>query len=144
MGANTLTGVYALRSFPASYSEEFISIRHLDPQGRDYEVGMIRQLAEWRGEDQELVRRSLNRRYLLRVVTSFDTMKHEAGMVRCIAQTEHGEVSFLIHPHAESNKRFGVNGRLLVDADDNHYLIPDLAELPALQRRLFQFYFTDF
>jgi ATP-binding cassette, subfamily B, bacterial len=32
---------------------------------------------------------------------------------------------------------FGTNGRMLIDSDENRYLIPDLQKLSETERRLF-------
>lgn len=130
--------VFAVRAFPASHSEEFLSIHYADDSGQEHEIGIIRNLAEWTDEARHLVRRSLNRRYLLRVVKSLITTPEKNGLVACSADTDDGEVQFTVHNNPHRVTRFGCNGWLLTDVDDNHFLIPDLNSLPFLHRQLFR------
>lgn len=136
-------GVYVLRAFPATHSEEFLSVRGTDPSGQDREIGMIRSLHEWPAHIQELVRRSLNRRYLLRVIETVRSFREEPNAIHCSGLTADGAVELSVANNRQAVKRFGKNGLLLIDRDDNHYLIPDLANHPALQRRLLQLQFLE-
>ena len=135
--------VYAVRAFPASHSEEFLSIRFSDDSGRDREIGLIRNLAEWSEDAQTLIRRSLNRRYLLRIVSSLVSTRVDQGLVACTAATVDGEVEFTVHNDPLRVTRFGANGWLLTDVEDNHFLIPDLNLLPFFHRQLFRHCFVD-
>lgn len=135
--------VFAVRAFPASHSEEFLGIHYADDSGREHEIGIIRNLGEWSDETRHLVRRSLNRRYLLRVVKSLVTTPEKNGLVACAADTDDGEVQFTVHNNPHRVIRFGCNGWLLTDVDDNHFLIPDLNALPFLHRQLFRHSFLN-
>ncbi len=101
-------------------------------------------MKDWPAETQEAFRRSLNRRYLLRVVTALVSLRSDDGFVTCSAETEDSPVEFVVHNNPHCVKRFGYHGRLLTDIDNNHYLIPDADGLPLLQRRLFKLQFQDF
>ncbi|MES2788678.1 MAG: DUF1854 domain-containing protein [Planctomycetota bacterium] len=136
--------VYTVRAFPATHSEAYLSIRYADACGHDRELGMIRQLDEWPAPTQELIRRSLNRRYLLRRVNGLVAVREDNGFVNCSADTDDGRIDFVVHNNSRSVKHFGYNGRLLTDLDQNHFLIPDLDLLPMLQRRLFRQFFREF
>lgn len=136
--------VYTVRAFPATHSEAYLSIRYADASGHDRELGMIRQLDEWPASTQELIRRSLNRRYLLRRVNGLVAVREDNGFVNCSADTDDGRIDFVVHNNSRSVKHFGYNGRLLTDLDQNHFLIPDLDLLPMLQRRLFRQFFREF
>lgn len=136
-------GVYMVRAFPATQSDEFLSIRYEDQTGNDHELGMIRRLSDWPQESQELIRRALNRRYLLRTLTGITSIREDNGFVTCVADTDDGPVDFIVHNNAHSVKRFGYNGRLLTDLHQDHYLIHDVNDLPFLQRRLFRQIFPE-
>lgn len=138
-----IPGVYTVRAFPATHSEDYLSLRYADASGKDRELGMIRHLREWPGEFQELIRRALNRRYLLRTVKTLVSLKDDNGFVQCAAETDDGRVEFTVHNNPHCVKKFGYNGRLLTDTDQNHYLIHDVDDLPFMQRRLFKQYFHE-
>ncbi|MDB5340192.1 MAG: transporter related [Planctomycetaceae bacterium] len=131
-------GVYTIRAFPATHSEAYLSIRYGDADRHDRELGMIRKLEGWPVATQDLIRRSLNRRYLLRQVQGLLSLREDNGFVNCSAETDDGRVDFVVHNTPRAVKHFGYNGRLLTDLDQNHFLIADLDMLPALQRRLFR------
>ncbi|MBI1346644.1 DUF1854 domain-containing protein [bacterium] len=135
--------IYTVRAFPASSSEEYLSIRYADDAGRDREIGLMRNLNDWSEETRHLIRRSLNRRYLLRIVNSLIATRQENGLVSCVAQTDDGEVQFMVHNNPHRVTHFGSNGWLLTDVDDNHFLIPNLDTLPFLHRQLFRNNFVD-
>ncbi len=136
-------GVYTVRAFPATHSEELLSIRYADASGRDREIGLIRNLKGWSEETRYLIRRSLNRRYLLRVVKSLSGSRMDNNLVSCSAQTDDGPVQFLVHNNPHRVTRFGRNGYLLTDVDDNHFLIPNLERLSFLHRQSFRHLFLD-
>ncbi|HEY1065824.1 MAG TPA: DUF1854 domain-containing protein, partial [Pirellulales bacterium] len=97
----------------------------------------------WPAEAQTLLREALEKRYVLHVVRSLDELYFRKGFLRCAVTTDHGPLSFLMPASREGMKPFGKSGRLLVDVDDNHYLIPDLDALPATQRWLLQLHFAE-
>lgn len=139
----TYDAIWTIRAFPASYSEEFLSIHYTDSSGRDCEIGLIRQLNDWPESTRHLIRRALNRRYLLRVVTSLVASRAENNLVHCIAETDDGETEFTVHNNPHHVTRFGNNGWLLTDIDDNHFLIPNLESLSFLHRQLFRHAFIE-
>ncbi len=101
-------------------------------------------LKECPAPTQRLIRRSLNRRELLRRLTGLVTARAEKGVVNCSAETDDGRIDFIVQNTERSVKHFGYNGRLLTDLDQNHFLIPDLDLLPALHKRLFRQVFREF
>jgi ATP-binding cassette subfamily B protein len=137
------SGVYIVRAFPATHSEELLSLRCTQDTGRDVELGMIRRLLDWPQPTRELLLRALNRRYLLRVIKSFDSFREENGFVNCAAETDDGDIEFIVRNSPASVKRFGERGRLLTDLDDNHYVVPDLDDLPAAQKRFLNMRFQE-
>ncbi len=60
--------VFALRTFPASHSEEYLSIRGWNESNEEVEIGMIRSMLDWPMESRRLIQESLDRRYLLREI----------------------------------------------------------------------------
>ena len=56
---------FLIRTFPATHPYQYLSVRAWDEEGDDIEVGVIRDLREWPDATQELVKRALQRRYLL-------------------------------------------------------------------------------
>lgn len=104
---------------------------------------MLRKLSDWPHDAQRVLRQSLNRHYLVRVIRSLDDLSPQQGFLNCMIRTDDGPMSFLMPTNRDGVKPHGKNGRLLLDVDENHYLIPDLHELPTDQQRMLQRYFAD-
>jgi hypothetical protein len=133
-------GLFAVRALPASYSDQFISLRYADDDGQEYEVGLIRDLADWPVEDCNLVEQALARRYFVRVITAIDSIESKYGLLMFQVQTDRGPVRFTMrHSHSQAQE-YGENGKLLLDVDDNRYLLPDVDYLPRRQHLLFRRY----
>ena len=51
--------------------------------------------------------------------------------------TDKGQVSFLMKWSNDRAVSFGRDGKLLIDVDDNRYLIPRVNDLPSRERTVF-------
>lgn len=133
-------GVIAVRAFPSRFEEEFISLQIQDDQNGLTEVGMIRRLSDWPEPSQEAVRTALRKRYLLRVLHSVHSLATERGHFRCQGVSDSGPVDFLFPSNGNSMRSFGWKGCLLVDVNDNYYVIPDLELVPPAERSVLALY----
>lgn len=133
-------GVIAARAFPARFEEEFISLQTQDDQNGLSEVGMIRRLSDWPQDAQELIRVSLRKRYLLRVIHSVESLVPDHGLMRCQGETDNGPVDFVFPSNGSAMKSFGWKGCLVVDVEDNYYVIPDIDLAPPDSRALLALY----
>jgi ATP-binding cassette subfamily B protein len=140
VGEALYDGLFAVRALPATYPDQFISLRYADDDGQEHEVGLMRDLADWPAEDRALVEQALARRYFVRVITAIDSIESKYGLLMFQVQTDRGPVRFMMrHSHSQAQEH-GENGKLLLDVDDNRYLIPDVDALPRRQHLLFRRY----
>ncbi|HEY7328922.1 MAG TPA: DUF1854 domain-containing protein [Gemmataceae bacterium] len=140
VGEALYDGLFAVRALPATYSDQFISLRYADDDGQEYEVGLIRDLADWPAEDRTLVAQALARRYFVRTITAIDSIEAKYGLLMFQVHTDRGPVRFTMrHSHSQAQE-YGENGKLLLDVDDNRYLIPDVDALSRRQHLLFRRY----
>jgi ATP-binding cassette subfamily B protein len=140
VGESLYDGLFAVRALPATYPDQYISLRYADDDGQEHEVGMIRELADWSAEDRELLTQALARRYFVRTITAIDSIESKYGLLTFQVQTDRGPVCFTMrHSHSQVQE-YGENGKLLVDVDDNRFLIPDIDALPRRQHLLFRRY----
>jgi ATP-binding cassette, subfamily B, bacterial len=128
--------VWVVRAFPATRGEQYLSLRYRNSEGRDMEIGLIQTLSEWPAPVQELIRRALNRRYLLRIVYRFQSMRENHSLLECVAETDDGVVIFAVPNSPQSIKSVGDGGCLLTDVTNNHFLIPSMQELTTAQQQL--------
>jgi ABC-type multidrug transport system ATPase subunit len=133
-------GVFAVNLFPASNPDDYISLRVWNRDGSEPEIGILRKLNCWPVQAQSLVREALSRRYYLQTVTGFDAIRLELGHLSIAARTDHGPRCFTMRWSQSYVQDFGERGKVLVDLDDNRYLVPDVDALPSRERDLFQRY----
>jgi len=129
-------GSSAVCCFPASRPDEFISLRTCDREGDDHEVGILRHLEDWPRDIQELIRRARSRSYFLRELIGIETVALENGHLHFRARTQAGPAQFTMRWNQNQAQDFGEQGKILVDLDDNHYVVPDVSTLPDRDREL--------
>jgi ATP-binding cassette subfamily B protein len=130
-------GVFAVNLFPATNPDDYISLRVWSRDGTEQEIGILRHLDEWPVEARVLVREALNRRYWLQTVTGVDEIKLELGHLTLAVRTPHGPRSFTMRWSQAQVQDFGERGKVLLDLDDNRYLVPDVEALPPREQELF-------
>jgi ATP-binding cassette subfamily B protein len=131
-------GVFAVQCFPASRPDELISLRTWNRDGQEHELGIVRRLDDWPGESQSLIRAALCRHYLLRRIEAIDDIALEHGYLTFRVRTDQGPGAFTMRWTQTQAQDFGAKGKVLVDIDDNRFLIADVEALPRRQRDLFQ------
>src|SRR5690606_9052667 len=128
----------AARCFPASAPEQFISLHTADEHGKEHEVGVIRDLADWPAEAASAIRRALAKRYFQRRITAIERITLQQGYLDFAVQTDQGPVEFTMRWTQSQVQDFGERGKVLLDLEENRYLIADTEALPPRQRELLQ------
>lgn len=139
-GAQVIRGVFAVNLFPATDPQDYISLRYWTRDGEEQEIGILRHLDQWPAEAQTLIRDALNRRYYLQTITGVDGITLEMGHLTLAVRTDHGPRRFTMRWAQAQVQDFGDRGKVLLDLDDNRYLVPDVQALPSRERDLFQRY----
>ena len=62
------------------------------------------------------------------------------GAMTKTVQTDLGPVQFTMRSQSDRAQEFGSGGKMLIDTDENRYLVPDVEALPERDRRLFRRY----
>ena len=86
------------------------------------------------------LREALSRRYYLQTITGIDQIRLEMGHLSIAARTDHGPRRFTMRWSQSHVQDFGERGKVLLDLDDNRYLVPDVEALSPRERDLFQRY----
>lgn len=133
-------GAFALRCFPVRFPEQYISLRYVDQQNQIREIGIIGNLSDWNEESRELVRESLDRRYLFQKIERIHSIRKFSHFLAFSAKTDMGRVEFIMRQAPDAAKAYGNSGRLLVDVEDNFYVIPDVQRMPRVDREVFDRY----
>ncbi|MHB9071831.1 MAG: ATP-binding cassette domain-containing protein, partial [Sedimentisphaerales bacterium] len=130
-------GVFAVRCLPVHFPRQYISLRYLDSEKHEIEVGLIHCLDEWPDKAQKLVSESLLKRYFLHTIISINRIEVFSGYLNFDAETDLGPVQFMMRWQGDRAYNYGHGGKLLIDTDENRYLIPDIQKLSESERRLF-------
>jgi hypothetical protein len=129
-------GVFALRCFPVHFPRQYISLRYHDGDGREVEIGLLRNIDFWPALAQKLVNESLRKRYFVHTIKSINDIKLANNYLRFDVETDLGQQQFMLRWQADRAQDYGPRGKMLLDTDENRYLIPDVRELPERERRL--------
>lgn len=133
-------GVFAVRAFPATHPERFISLRHEGADGREHEIGIIRNLGEWPANAQKLIKDALNRRYFIHQIERIESIQLRFGFLIFHVITNRGPEQFMMRWQQSQAIDHGRNGKMLTDVDENRYLIPEVDALPKAENDLFRRY----
>jgi hypothetical protein len=79
----------------------------------------------------------LRRRFFMRVVTSIEDIQSKHNLLSFRVMTDQGPVEFAMRSSHSQALDFGRGGKVLIDVDDNRYLIEDVAALCKRDRLLF-------
>ena len=139
-GDNLYRGVFAVMLFPISHPDKFISLRHTDVKDKEQEIGIIADLSAFPQEAQQVVRSSLIKHYYERVIQRIFSVEYKFGLLFFDVATGLGRTQFVMPWRGDRAEDYGANGKVLLDAFDNRYIIPDVTQLPAADRRAFTSY----
>jgi ATP-binding cassette subfamily B protein len=128
---------FVVACLPASHPEHYLSIRGWDEKGDETEFGLIRDLAEWQPEAQAAVRRSLARRYLLKMVERIHAIESAHGYLEFDVTTQKGREKFAMRWSQSQAQDFGRRGKIISDTEDNRFVVPDVEALPRNDRQKF-------
>ena len=129
--------VFAVCTFPATRKYQYLSIRKWTADGDDVELGIVRDLDDWPTEQQELLKESLKRHYLLPQIEQLNSIKLRQGFLELDVESDMGSREFIMRWTQSRAVEFGENGKLLIDTDGNRYVIADVNALSPRQREKF-------
>lgn len=130
-------GVYAAYIFAVRQPRKFVSLRYKNAKGEDIEVGIIRDLAEWPDADRSLVEEALHRHYFVHTITRIHHVGWKYGYIAFDVQTDKGPAQFLMRWQTDRAHDYGRGGKVLLDVDENRYLIPEVNALATREREEF-------
>jgi hypothetical protein len=131
------SGAFILRTFPASHPNEYLSVRGWSADGDEIEFGMIRDLLEWAADDQIQITEALGRRYLMREIAAIHSLTLKFGFLDFEVQTASGRSKFSMRWTQSQAIDYGENGKLIIDTEENRYLVRDIELLSATDQEKF-------
>jgi len=124
-GDRSYLRVSARRAFPFSHLHNYISLR----DGKENEIGMIRDLHQLEHETKALVEEELQRRYLIPRIEKVRSAKREFGMAYFEVDTDKGPRDFVVRGMRDNMVELSSGRLLITDNEGNRYEIPDLYAL---------------
>jgi ATP-binding cassette subfamily B protein len=131
------TGLFIVPTFPASHPEAWLSVRGWSDAGEEIEIGMVRDLADWPEADREVVRAGLRRRTLVRTIRRVHEVRLAHGYLDFDVESDVGRRTFTTRWTQSQASDFGGAGKMLVDTDENRWVIPRVDDLPQADRERF-------
>ena len=130
-------GVFAVLMFPIRYPDRFVSLRYTDLKEKEREIGVIVDLSVFPEPARKLVKANLLKHYYEQIIQRVYSVENKWGLLFFDVETQLGRQQFIMPWRGDRAEDFGPNGKVLLDAYDNRYIIPDLAQLPPADRRAF-------
>lgn len=134
-------GVFPVLMFPIRHPDRFISVCYTDEaDDKEKEIGIIEDADVFPADQQELIRKSLDRQYHEQVIQRILKIRYEYGLLFFEVETQRGRESFAMPWRNDRAEEHGENGKVLLDAFDNRYVIPDVQALPTADQHRFTSY----
>ena len=140
IGETTYHGVRASLALPIAEPEKYISLRVGATKGEEQEIGMIRDFTELSHDQKRLIRRELRKRYFLHFIHKLISVKEKFGFLYFEAETNKGLRKFAVRYEYNRVQDYSEFGRVILDTDDNRYVIPDLRKLSPEEYKMFTRY----
>ncbi len=87
-----------------------------------------------------MVNESLLRRYLIHIIEEVESIRMEHDYLMFAVKTDLGRRQFVTRWSQETALDYGPNGKVLVDVEENRYVVPDVHALPEPGRARFDRY----
>ncbi len=130
-------GMFVVPTFPATYPEAYLSVRGWTDDGEERELGIVRSLADWPAGDAGIIRDAVLRRTLVRTIRRVHDVRLSHGYLDFDVDTDVGRGRFTARWTQSQAVDFGPDGKLLIDAEDNRWVVPRLDDLPRPDRERF-------
>ena len=128
--------IWLHRVFPYDMENEFISVQISDNE----EIGMIRDLADFSEEQQEILRAELTRKYFTPKIKKIKSLKEFRGFSYWQVETDIGDMEISLQDTYRSLNKVG-GGRIIVtDMSGNRFEIENFDELDRRSQRKLELY----
>ncbi len=133
-------GVFAVRMFPVRHPSLFISLHYTDATDKECEIGVIEDMTVFPEAQQKLIESSLAAQYHEQFIRRIYKIRDEYGLLFFEVETQRGREEFAMPWRGDRAEEYGEKGKILLDALDNRYVVPNVEQLPSLdQQRLASF-----
>ncbi len=139
-GERLYRGISAVLLFPISHPNRWVSLRYTDDADKEREIGVIEDLADFPQQSQQLLRNSLGHHYHELRIEKIHEVKQKFGQLFFRVSTPRGEVEFVTPWRQDRADDWGESGKVILDALNNRYLIPNMNTLSSTEQKLLRTY----
>ncbi len=139
-GDQVYRGVFAVLMFPIRYPDCYISLRYTGEKDKVREIGVIEDLCAFPDGTQTLIRTVLKKQYHEHIIQRVYKVRDEFGLLFFDVETQRGRQEFMMPWRHDRAEDFGAGGKVLLDVNENRFIVPDVLALPAKDQRLFTNY----
>lgn len=141
-GERAYGGVFAVYAFPVAFSDKYISLLYTnqksgDREAKEMEIGIIEDLSDFPEEQSRLIRQALARRHFVHTVTKISNIDWDHGLLQFEVDTDKGKVKFHMRYTGHNAVDYGKKGKVIIDVNDNRYVIPNIDKLSDGERKDF-------
>ena len=133
-------GVFAVLAFPVSHPESFVSLRYFPVKDREQEIGMIEDPMQFDPETVKLLAQALAGHYFEFQVTRVNKAEMKWGLLLFDVMTRQGPRQFEMRWSSDRTQDLGKHGKVLLDVNNNRFVIEDMRRLPLDDRARFRQY----
>jgi ATP-binding cassette subfamily B protein len=133
-------GVFVVPTFPATHPAGYLSVRGWTETGDEQELGMVRSLQEWPPDDHRVIMTALGRRSLVRTIVRVHGLALAHGYLDFDVETGTGRRRFTTRWTQSQAIDFGTDGKMMIDTEENRWVIPRIDALPTADRERFLHY----
>lgn len=127
---------FLCRQFPFDFLWEYISV--LDEE--QTEIGIIRNVTDFKGDTYTMLRTELEHRYYAPTVKKILSVKERYGFSYWKVVTEEGNVSFTLHDTFRSIIRAGEHRLIFLDVNGNRFELPNVELLDRKSYKKIELY----
>lgn len=124
------------RAFPYEKPDQFISVQ--DEEGREY--GIIKNLADFNGEDRAIIDEALHRKYFCPEIKKINKLEEQFGYSLWEIETDVGTLEISLKDTFGSIIRISDTYLVIVDVSGNRYILPDVTALDRKSYRKIELY----
>ncbi len=129
------------RCFPFSAKDDYLSIREAEDMGEaGMEIGLIENMRTWPEEVQKMLDEQLALRYFMPKITKVKKIKEEFGFSYWDVITDRGPAAFTVRGGSGSIFSPSHNRYIITDIDGNRFIIENMEEMTAKERKLLDLY----
>lgn len=128
--------VWLHRVFPFDMEWEFISVQTKDNE----ELGIIRDLSVFPEDQQEILKRELERKYFTPKIKRIKSLKEHRGFSYWQVETDIGDMDISLQDTYRSLNKIGEDRVIVTDMAGNRYEIESLGALDRGSRRKLELY----